>query len=242
MPPYDLSEPAVVAFVVLPALVVTLVVVGVRYAWQRDGQSRHQSGRATVRALSLSLAWMIIWGLAAGRGLLRDWSRTPPPFAGLVAAVAILSLVVGCGPVGRRLARHVPLWVLIGVQGFRLPLELAMHGLYERGIMPVQMSYSGRNLDVLTGAGALIVAALVATQRCGRSVVWGWNVVGLLLVLNVVTVGVLSTPRFQYFGPDQVNVFVTYVPFVWLPAVLVPAAIAGHIVVFRALLLSRGRA
>ena len=63
-----------------------------------------------------------------------------------------------------------------------------------------------------------------------------WNVAGLLLVLNVVTIGVLSTPRIQAFGPDQVNVFVTYVPFVWLPAVMVTAAISGHLVVFRALL------
>jgi heme exporter protein D len=32
-----------------------------------------------------------------------------------------------------------------------------------------------------------------------------------------------------------VNVFVMYAPFVWLPAVMVLAALAGHLVVFRAL-------
>ena len=54
-----------------------------------------------------------------------------------------------------RPANHVPLWILVAVQGFRLPLELAMHRLYERGIMPEQMSYSGRNFDIVTGATAL---------------------------------------------------------------------------------------
>ena len=29
--------------------------------------------------------------------------------------------------------------------------------------------------------------------------------------------------------------FVTYTPFVWLPAVMVVAALAGHLVIFRAL-------
>ena len=71
--------------------------------------------------------------------------------------------------------------------------------------------------------------------RVGRRVVLTWNVLGLLLVLNVVTVGILSTPRFRLFGDDRVNVFVTYTPFVWLPAVMVLAALAGHLIVFRAL-------
>lgn len=242
MPPYELSDPTVFTFIALPALIVTAFVVGVRHAWQGEGASHPRTGRATVRALSLSIAWMAIWGVAAGRGGLRDWSRTPPPFMGLIAAVAILSVALGFGPVGRRLSRQVPLWVLVGVQAFRLPLELAMHGLYERGIMPVQMSYAGRNFDVVTGASTIVVAGLVATGRAGRALVWTWNTLGLLLVFNVMTVGVLSTPRFQYFGAGHLNVFVTYVPFVWLPAVLVPAAIVGHVIVFRALIQSRHRA
>lgn len=110
-----------------------------------------------------------------------------------------------------------------------------MHALSERGIMPVQMSYSGRNLDVVTGATAVIVAFLVARGYAGRRLVLAWNVLGLGLLVNVVTVAILSTPRFAAFGPDRLNVFVTYAPFVWLPAVLVLAALTGHFVIFRAL-------
>ena len=58
---------------------------------------------------------------------------------------------------------------------------------------------------------------------------------GLALLVNVVTVAVLSTPLFAYFGEERLNVFVTYPPFVWLPAVMVLAAFAGHLLVFRAL-------
>ena len=57
---------------------------------------------------------------------------------------------------------------------------------------------------------------------------------GLGLLVNVVTVAILSTPRFRYFGDDQLNVWVTYPHrFVWLPAVMVLAALAGHLLVFR---------
>ena len=57
---------------------------------------------------------------------------------------------------------------------------------------------------------------------------------GLALLVNVVVVALLGTPRFRYFG-DHLNVWVTYPPFVWLPAVMVLAALAGHLVIFRAL-------
>ena len=53
--------------------------------------------------------------------------------------------------------------------------------------------------------------------------------------MNVVTVAILATPRFRYFGDHNLNVWVTYPPFVWLPAVMVLAAFAGHLVIFRAL-------
>ena len=110
-----------------------------------------------------------------------------------------------------------------------------MHEMYERGVMPVQMSYSGRNFDIITGVSAFVVAGLVAGGRAGRWVIVAWNVLGLLLLLNVVTIAILSTPLFRYFGDDRLNVWVTYPPFVWLPAVMVLAALAGHLLVFRAI-------
>jgi hypothetical protein len=137
-------------------------------------------------------------------------------------------------PLGRRLASYLPLWSLVAVQAFRLPLELAMHGMYERGIMPVQMSYAGLNFDILTGATAIVVAALSATGRGGRALVIAWNVIGLVLLVNIVVISVLSTPRFHYFGEEQLNVWITYPPFVWLPTVMVLTALAGHLLIFRA--------
>ena len=111
--------------------------------------------------------------------------------------------------------------MLVAVQGFRLPLEIAMHALVARGIMPVQMSYSGRNFDIVTGAAAVIVAVLVKAGYGGRRLVAAWNVLGLGLLVNVVTVAIVSTPRIRYFGDQHVVTFVTYTPFVWLPAVMV---------------------
>src|SRR4029453_17081835 len=99
-----------------------------------------------------TVAWMAATWLAAQSGILRLWGRTPPPFGVLLLAIVAVATLLAFRAVGRRLALFVPLWLLVAVQGFRLPLELAMHAMYERGVMPVEMSFSGRNFDVGTGA------------------------------------------------------------------------------------------
>jgi hypothetical protein len=87
--------------------------------------------------------------------------------------------------------------------------------------MPAEMSYSGHNFDIVTGVSAVIVAAMLARGWAGRQLVLAWNILGLALVLNVTGVAVLATPAFRYFGENSLNVWVTYPPFVWLPAVMV---------------------
>jgi hypothetical protein len=235
MPPYRLSEPAVAAFVVIPVLLAVALVWAAFDAWRHAGASVSSARRAAVVTGAGTAAWMALTWSVAASGILQRWEATPPPFAFLVLGVLIVSVTLSFGRLGTRIAQETPLWVLVAVQSFRVPLELAMHALIERGIMPVQMSYSGRNLDIVTGATAVIVAALVKAGVGGRRLVGAWNVLGLALLANVLTVAMASTPRIRYFGDDRVVTFVTYVPFVWLPAVMVLAALAGHLMVFRAL-------
>jgi hypothetical protein len=230
----DYSDPVVAAFVLIPLLLVAALAWGVVAAWRRSGAPATESTRAASLTVVAAAAWMAVTWSAASRGLLQRWDLTPPPFAMLIVATIAIALALAVSPVGVRLARFVPLWALVLVQAFRLPLELAMHALYERGIMPRPMSYAGRNFDVVTGATALVVAVL-AYSGGARRLVAAWNAMGLALLVNVVAVAILSTPRFRFFGPDQLSTFVTYPPYVWLPAVMVLAALAGHLVVFRAL-------
>jgi hypothetical protein len=97
------------------------------------------------------------------------------------------------------------------------------------------MTYVGRNLDIVTGITAAVLALGLMRWRVPAVVVHAWNVLGLALLANILVVAVLSMPTFRAFGPDQMNVWVAMPPFVWLPAVLVVAALAGHIVIVRKL-------
>jgi hypothetical protein len=234
VPHYTLLELDVLPFAVIPACLAAAFAWGIAAASRRLGEAGAAAKRASV-ALVAAIAWMSGTWIAASSGALGRWEATPPPFALLVVAIVMVGFLIAFSRCGRLLATGLPLWTLVAVQGFRLPLELSMHAMYARGIMPLEMSYSGRNFDILTGASALIVAALVRAGRAPRWLVAVWNVLGLALLVNVMAIAILSTPRVRYFGTDRLNVWVTYPPFVWLPAVMVLAAFAGHLVIFRAL-------
>ena len=59
----------------------------------------------------------------------------------------------------------------------RVPLELARHAPYERGIMPEQMSYAGRNVDIVTGITAHVRGVRLASGGDGTGRLAGHMVV-----------------------------------------------------------------
>jgi len=239
LPPYSLSEPEVLAFVLIPLVLVALFGWAVYYSARKAGDTSAHARRTALLVVAAAAGWMALTWTMASRGMLLAQGR-PPRVALVLVAVLALAGLIAFGRIGTRIARYVPLWALVAVQAFRLPLEIAMHQLAERGLMPPQMSYGGRNWDILTGASAMLVALLLWAGFGGRKLVWIWNLAGLALLANVLAIAVLSFPQFQYFGPLRVNVFVMLTPFVWLPAVMVLAALAGQMVIFRSASRYRG--
>lgn len=183
--------------------------------------------------------WFCLPAALANQGLLTDFSSVPPPLLRLVFSLVVLGVVLVLSPLGKRLSQ-LPLAGLVALQGFRLPLELAMHRSYEQGLMPVQMSYSGLNFDIITGVTALALGLALYRGRVAKGWIWAWNVLGLLLLLNIVVIAILSTPvPFRQFHNEPANTFVTTFPYVWLPTVMVQVAWVGHLLIFRRLLGSR---
>jgi hypothetical protein len=194
-----------------------------------------RAGVGLAAALGGTAAWVAAFGLAAGSGLLSQTDLRPPPMALMIVAIISGALLFGLSRSGERVARAVPLWALVGVHAFRLPLELVMHEASSAGVMPTQLTFGegGFNYDIVTGATAILVAGLVVAGRAPRALLIGWNVMGLGFLVVIAGVAIAAAPFVRAFGPSSVNTWVTYVPFVWLPGVLVPAAIAGHVVALR---------
>ena len=192
------------------------------------------------RGGALALFWLAGHALIAESGVLEK-EMVPPPAMLYLLLTNIVAAVVAFSSVGKHLAR-LPLVLLVGLQAFRFPLEWFLHALYDDGSLPVQMTWSGANFDVLTGASAVVLAILLWKRRAPRWLVWLWNVMGLVLLLNIMVIAVLSVPTpFKSFdGPPLV--LALHVPYNWIVNVHVWTALVGHLVIFRALMLKRGHA
>jgi len=186
------------------------------------------------RAAAWSVLTVMLFELVlAANGVLRVWDRTPPPMMAMLACIlgAIIYLSRRFGPA----LATLPYALLIGIQVFRLPLELVMHRAAMAGIMPVAMSYSGWNFDIVSGASAGVVALLAWRGRAPRWLIWTWNLLGTVLLLTIIGIALAAAPIAHAFGYDQMNTWIGYPPFVWLPGVLVPGAALGHLVIWRKL-------
>merc|ERR1719387_2946801 len=175
----------------------------------------------------------------------------PPPMMILLFTCIALNCCINLlTEVGKRLA-SLPLSILVGFQVFRLPVELLLALGHSEGFVPVQLTWEGRNLDVVTAVLAFLLCtwalAIEKIPWCCDDVpdrrkppmwaFWAFNLIGLGLLINVVITAVLSMPtQFRMFTNDPPAVFFTYPPFIWLPTVLVQMALAGHLWVFLALL------
>ena len=223
------------AFYGIAALIVVAAAVLIRRASLASGDTPALAARLQRRFLIGAAIWIGIFSAASFSGLLLPGDRPPLPFVILVVSIIVLGVAFARSAIGTRLAGGASLAALVGFQSFRFPLEMAMHRAYTEGLMPVQMSYSGQNFDIVTGATALVLGSVMMVTNVPRAIVAAWNVMGLMLLANIVVVAIASTPVFALFGPDRLNVWVTWMPYTLLPAVMVLAALAGHLIVFRAL-------
>ena len=223
------------SFVALALLVAGAFIAGVHVSAIRTGRSVGEARRDVLIASVTTVGWLALTLALAASGRL-SFTSVPPTEGIVIVASLALGVGIGVSRLGLRIATGIPLAALVGMQGFRFPLELMLHRAYLEGLMPVQMSYSGFNFDILSGLSAIVVAVLLVRRPTSLGAVRIWNVGGALLLVNILTIAVLSTPTpLRVFHNEPANEWIAHAPWVWLPAVHVVAAIIGHVVVFRRL-------
>ncbi len=226
------SSGSVAAFVGVVAGVLTAFFAGVYRAWGRTGGP---AGRTTAQVAVVTLAWLALLsaGVASGAIITAPMPGLPI-FFGLTLGGG---LVIGLSRLGGRMAQGLSLAALVAFQGFRLPLELVLHVWGESGTIPRTMTWEGANIDIISGVLALLCAPLALRWRAAA---WLANVVGLVLLANVVRVVVLSSGLpFAWKDVSPPLQLAMYLPYAWIGPVCVGGALAGHVILTRALLRAR---
>ena len=123
----------------------------------------------------------------------------------------------------------LPMLTLLSV--IRFPVELVLHWLYQAGQVPRIMTFEGWNFDILSGITAPMIYWLAFRNgHTNRPLLIAWNLAALGLLINIVTIAILSfRGPVQRLAFDQPNIGVTYLPFIWLPAIVVPIVLFSHL-------------
>lgn len=221
-------------FVATVVAMLLLVLGGAARAARCVGPGAMRGVRLTGLALG---GWLALTAVLAARGFFDDFYTMPPHMLLAIGPplLALLALVFAgrLDPLLAALPRSWPVWA----QAFRIVVEIVLWRLAVAGIAPELMTFTGRNVDILVGLSAPLVAYFCFVRRAWpeRVAVW-WNVAGILILLNVVLLAQLSAPTpFRVFETDPPTTFIADVPYIWLPAFLVPLAWALHAVSLRQL-------
>lgn len=128
---------------------------------------------------------------------------------------------------------YLSLRSLTQLQVFRVFVEVLLWLLFVQSLLPKQMTFEGRNWDILSGLTAFLAARFLLTSK--RWMI-AWNLLGLGLLINIVTIAILSMPTpIRVFNNEPANTIVTQFPFVFLPTFLVPLAYILHLMSLRKL-------
>jgi hypothetical protein len=123
---------------------------------------------------------------------------------------------------------------VLRLQVFRLFVEIGLWGLFVADQLPIQMTFEGRNFDILAGITGPVVSYLHSRNRLSRGALIAWNFLCLGLLLNIVVIAILSMPTpLQYFTNEPVNTVVAKFPVSFLPGFLVPLAYGLHFISLR---------
>lgn len=175
--------------------------------------------------------WIFFQAIFALGGFYQNTQPVPPRlflFAVLPALLLIIALFVFAR---KSFIEPLPLKILTLLHVIRIPVELVLHWLFENKAVPQIMTYEGWNFDILSGITAPIVFWLAFRGgKTNRTLLIVWNILALLLLINIVTIAIMSLPSpMQQLAFEQPNRAVLYFPFIWLPAIVVPIVLFSHL-------------
>lgn len=191
-----------------------------------------------IMSIVLALAgWVSLvagWSLV---GMLGNFSIFPLNIGPILLIPLVATILFTFSKTFTQVLSHIPQHRLAYLQSFRIFVEILIWLLFVDNLLPVQMTFEGRNFDVISGVTGVIIGYLSSQGKLSRAVMIIWNIVCLCLLINIVTIAVLSMPvPFRVFMNEPSNTVVAQFPISLLPAMLVPLAYSLHFFSLRKLL------
>ncbi len=181
--------------------------------------------------------WLLLTGFLATTGFYRFAEAMPPRVVAFGVLPSLLCIAGYFAFFRSSFVDKLSLRQLTLLHTVRIPVELVLLWLYQAGQVPRIMTFDGWNFDILSGLSAPIVFWFAFRNGVvRRGVLIAWNLLALGLLFTIVSIAALSfRSPMQQLAFDQPNVGVTYLPFIWLPALIVPIVLFAHLASLRQL-------
>jgi len=222
----------------LSMLCILAILLGLQKALQKTGWEKTKRQRIVFVTGFALLAWACLISVLAYKDFFSDFSRMPPrPLFAIMIPLPFV-LLFAFSKAGTTILQQVPPQWLVFMQSFRIVVELLLWFAFLANKFPVQMSFERGNFDIFSGILALPAAYLLWKKKSFASkTAIAFNIIGLLLLLNILTIALLSMPTpLRYFMNEPSNAIIADFPFILLPGLLVPVAYSFHIFSLRQLL------
>ncbi|QOI96568.1 MAG: hypothetical protein HRU69_03270 [Flammeovirgaceae bacterium] len=225
-------------FSILTALFFGLVLRHLRVALTKTGWTEERQKRVQVQTMLIIILWAVVVAVGSFTGFTQRFDLFPANLAPMLLIPLAGMLVITFSKSTGQLLQVVPIKTLTYLQVFRVFVEILLWMLFLQNIIPVQMTFEGLNFDIVAGITAPVMAYFFSGNK---KVMIVWNIVCLGLLINIVTIAILSTPTFlRVFMNEPANTIVTVFPFIFLPAFLVPLAYGLHFLSLRKLMMKPG--
>lgn len=187
--------------------------------------------------LILVVVWMAIQFLLGRTNFFAIENTLPPRAMLLILPASLFTIILFFIPAGKRFTNQLNIKQLTLIHIVRIPVEIVLYYLFVEKVIPQMFTFEGRNFDILAGLTAPFIYYFgFIKNKLSKGIIIIWNVISLALLLNIVTIVILSSKTpFQHFAFDQPNLAIAHFPFNWLPSVVVPIVLLSHLATIRQL-------
>jgi|GEM_PF-678833 len=191
--------------------------------------SRFRKGKVILLG-SIITAWLAWISYLSTLHILDQFSELPPRM-GLVLFPPLLAVIMLANSRSTdRLLDLIPKHWLLFIQSFRIITGILFYLLFLHHIIPVQMTFLGKNFDLLFGLTAPVTGYLYLKKKIPAWILPLWHLAGIAFLFIVVVTAVLSAPfPFKVFREEELNTIIAYFPFVFMPGFVIPLGLLFHL-------------
>lgn len=181
---------AQIGFTLLTVVFYYLLYREFRLAMPKTSLSAEQQKKFTRNFLIAFFGWLVFIYIWSRFGIFENFGLFPFNAVPVILIPLITILIFTLSKTVKEILLHIPQEKIIWLQSFRFYVEVLLWALYASALLPLQMTFEGRNFDIITGVTAVLLttrlSGFMLLDKFPKFAIILWNVMGLVLLINIV--------------------------------------------------------